>query len=282
MMPTIDLHIHTYFSDGKYSPEQILQRAAEIGLRTIALTDHDNVNAARLVRDHKLDEPAHVEVIPAAEFTTTWPGLDVPPGETDVDVLAYFIDLENPALKDLERVEIEDMSERISDCCAYLTKTGYPFSLEDVLAENQRFPSLASFIFAAVHKAYAPSWEAGYPLVIGAWRQVRPCALPIGSVFKSIHAAGGVAVLAHPATIALAGGLIQEKQVAELVALGLDGLEVYHHRNNAAACQKLLGMAQHFNLAISGGSDEHGWWNTRLGTQPVTEEMLASLRLRRR
>lgn len=277
MTISIDLHMHTHFSDGKYSPEELLQRAGEIGLRTIAFTDHDNANAARQVQNRA---DLGIEVIPGVEFTSTWPGLDVQPGDSDIDVLGYFIDLNSPDFKSLELAELQDISQRIADCCAVLSAQGYPLSLEDVLAVNPRFPSLASLIFAAQGKGHADSWEAGYRLVMAAWRQVRACQFEIGGVIETIHAAGGVAVLAHPAAIARQGGLIQAEQVAELANLGLDGLEVYHHRNKSAAVQQLLALAQQFQLAVSGGSDEHGWWQSRLGTQPVTAEMLESLRAR--
>lgn len=279
-MISIDLHLHTYFSDGKYSPEQLLKRAGEIGLKTIAFTDHENANAARQVRKRAAGANLGIEVIPAVEFTTTWPGLDVQPGDGDIDLLGYFIDLNNADFKALELAELQDISQRISDCCEILTAQGYPLSLEDVLAVNPRFPSLASLIFATQGKGHADSWEAGYRLVMAAWRQVRSCRFEIGGVIETIHAAGGVAVLAHPAAIARQGGLIQAEQVAQLAGLGLDGLEVYHHRNDGAARQQLLALAQQFHLEVSGGSDEHGWWRSRLGTQPVTAEMLAALRAR--
>ena len=281
-MPIVDLHIHTYFSDGKYSPEEVLARAAEIGLKTIAFTDHENATAARLVQDQAGGANHGIQVIPGVEFTTSWPGLDVLPGDTDIDLLGYFFNLDSAEFKALELAELQDFRQRILACCEILTAAGHPLSLEDVLAVNPRFPSLASLIFATQRKGHADSWEAGYRLVTAAWRQVRACRLEIGDASATIHAAGGVAVLAHPSAIARQGGLIGREQVAQLANLGLDGLEVYHHRNNDAARQQLLALAQQFHLEVSGGSDEHGWWHSRLGTQPVTEEMLQSLRARSR
>ena len=102
------------------------------------------------------------------------------------------------------------ISQRISACCEIITAQGYPLSLDDVLAVNPRFPSLASLIFATQGKGHADSWEAGYRLVMSAWRQVRACRFEIGRVIETIHTAGGVAVLAHPAAIARQGGAIVE------------------------------------------------------------------------
>ena len=68
--------------------------------------------------------------------------------------------------------------------------------------------------------------------------------------------------------------------VLDLMLPGLDGLEVYHHRNDERARQQFLAQARQFGLLVSGGSDEHGWWKSRLATQPVTAEMLDALRMR--
>ncbi len=282
-MPEIDLHIHTYFSDGKFSPEQILERAGELSLRAIAFTDHDNANAARHVQGLAPGTaPPGIEVIPAVEFTTTWPGLDVEPGGSDIDLLAYFIDLDSEELKTLERAEQLDIGQRIAACCERLTEAGYPLTMDEVWAENRRFPSLHSLISAILQKAYADSWDAGARLMFKAYNEVRPCSLDIGSVITAIHAAGGVAVLAHPGAIDRQGGLVGAGQVGELAKLGLDGIEVYHFRNDDAARQSLLDLARQFDLVVSGGSDMHGWWQgrDRLGSQPVTIDMLETLRTR--
>src|SRR5512143_2171264 len=140
-MPLVDLHIHTWFSDGKFSPEEILQSAARIGLKAFAITDHDNANATRHLRGLAPGTLPDIEIVPAIEFTTTWPGLDLLPGGSDVDLLAYFVDLDSEALKTLEKAEQEDMAQRIAAGCERLTEAGYPLTMDEVWAENRRFPS---------------------------------------------------------------------------------------------------------------------------------------------
>ncbi len=283
-MLRVDLHIHTYFSDGKYSPESILERAAAIGLKEIAFTDHDNANAARHIRSMAPGTvPPDIEVIPAIEFTTTWPGLDVLPGGSDIDLLAYFVDLDSEPLKTLEKAAQEDISQRIADCCQRLTGAGYLVTMDEVWAENRRHPSLASLTFALRRKGYAASQEEAEELMFAAWDTVRPSKHEIGAVIATIHAAGGIAVLAHPGAIARRGGLVGAGEVGELAALGLDGLEIFHFRNDGAARQKLLALARQFDLVVSGGSDMHGWLHglEHLGTQPVSVEMLEALRSRK-
>jgi predicted metal-dependent phosphoesterase TrpH len=269
--------MHTCYSDGKYTPSELLLKAAGIGLKTVAITDHDNANGAR--EAIPLVKALGLELVPGIEITTTWSSLELPPGETDVDLLGYFVDLDAPGFQALEKARTEDIFQRMDELCACLSAAGFPLALADVLAKNARFPNVTATIFAAQDKGYAASWEEGHRLVMENWRKVRPARdAEIGAMIECIHAAGGAAVLAHPAAIARPQGLIQAPQVAELAGMGLDGLEVYHHRNDEFTRRQLLALAQQFNLAVSGGSDEHGWWKSRLGTQPVTGEMLEALR----
>ena len=280
--------MHTNYSDGKFTPSELLLKAAAAGLKTIAITDHDNAGGARLAAP--LAAEMGIELVPGIEVTTAWPSLKLPPGETDVDLLGYFVDFKSPAFLELEQDRTADIRQRVAECCELIQAAGYPLSLVDVQAVNANFPSLTAAILALQGKGYAADWNAARRIIMDAWQKVRPPSADIGSVIERIHAAGGAAVLAHPAVIAcpveLAGagqdGLIGEPQVAELAGLGLDGLEVYHHRNDAAARSRLLALAGRFNLAVSGGSDEHGWWTSRLATQPVTQEMLDALRTRAR
>ena len=276
-MNTIDLHLHTHYSDGKFSPEELLQKAVEAGPATVAITDHDNANGSRQARSTAAR--LGLELIPGIELTTAWPGLELPPGGMDVDLLGYFIDLQSPAFQELEKAASADIYRRMQDCLGLLTAAGCPLSMEDMLQVNPHFPSLTTAILAAQAKGYADSWVAGHQLVQAAWRQVRPPALHIGDAIAAIHAAGGVAVLAHPAAVAWKDSLLPDTALAELVAMGLDGLEVYHHRNDEHARQKFLAQANRHGLLVSGGSDEHGWWKSRLATQPVTAEMLEALRM---
>jgi predicted metal-dependent phosphoesterase TrpH len=93
-----------------------------------------------------------------------------------------------------------------------------------------------------------------------------------------------VAVLAHPAAYRQAEGLISGDQLAELVQMGLDGVEVYHFRLDELAREHFLAIARRFNLVVTGGSDEHGWRPAadRTGSEPVSAELVAALRARAR
>jgi predicted metal-dependent phosphoesterase TrpH len=113
-----------------------------------------------------------------------------------------------------------------------------------------------------------PVWEAG-PL----------CRFTLADQVEVIHAAGGVAVLAHP-LYRCAGELLTADHITALVEMGIDGLEVYHRYMDEQARAHFQALADQFKLLVTGGSDEHGWSPDLplLGTAPVTRAMVEALR----
>ncbi len=276
----IDLHIHTNFSDGKYTPEDVLCRAAEEGIEILAFCDHDNTRGLR--RGKSMAGELGLDLVPGIELTCAWPGCSVPLESKDVDLLGYFIDIDDPGFQAFETAALGDLVARVGDCCAVLSALGFPIRQEELYAVNPRYTGLIQLLQALLQKRYSASWDAASELVAGAWRQVRPARLSIEAAIAQIHAAGGVAVLAHPAALTGHGPLLQEKDIARLVEAGLDGIEIYHRSARDQARDYFLSLVQRFGLLVSGGSDEHGWFSDlgELGSQPVTVEMVAALRAR--
>jgi predicted metal-dependent phosphoesterase TrpH len=282
---SIDLHLHTYYSDGRTSPAEMLHHAASIGLKVVAITDHDNLNSAQ--------EASHVakvlglELVSGVELTAHWgecPPADGDPGDgQDVDILGYFFDPAHPALQEFTHQAMSDLRQRIEDACQVVSDAGYPMTIFDVLDENPRYPGAIQFINALRHKGYARRWSEAYPIFSTVWSQVRSCRATVEMAIQVLHRAGGVAMLAHPVAVACeTGGLLKSQQLAKLVELGLDGLEIHHPRLDAEARLHFYALARQFNLAVSGGSDEHGWKDgfTRMGSELITYEMVNSLRER--
>jgi len=277
---TLDLHTHTCFSDGKFSPSELLHYAASIGLQTIAITDHDNTNGVREAL--ALAQDLGLELIPAIELTCQWPQCEPLPGDGDIDVLGYFVDLENPEFQAFERAALDDIHLRTADCCASLTAEGHPVTLQEVFAENQHYAGVLQLILAVIKKGHAEDWGAAFKMVAEKWAQVRLSHFTIQEVIGAIHSAGGVAVLAHPVLVKCNGNRLREKDLLQLKEMGLDGLEIFHPRLDEEARSYFSALAKRLNLLVSGGSDEHGWFTDfeNIGSQPVTSEVLESLRRR--
>jgi predicted metal-dependent phosphoesterase TrpH len=276
-----DLHTHTYYSDGRASPAEMVGQAAKIGLKMLAITDHDNTRGAREAAP--LAARAGIELIPAIEFTCRWEGEGAPAGNIDIDLLGYFVDWDAVAFQIRERAALDDIHARVSSLCAAITAEGRPLALAELLADNPRYAGFVQLIHVAIRKKIVANWDAAVALIDRLWPRVRRSAYTVQDMIAAIHAAGGAAVLAHPAVITDDGrGWIGADHVAKLAAAGLDGLEIYHHRLDQAARRHFGALTRQFGLLASGGSDEHGWYKPyqRFGQEPVTSEMVEALRAR--
>ncbi len=273
----IDLHMHTLYSDGRASPQELVEYAASIGMQTIAITDHDNARGSRQARP--LAEQHGLTLIPAIEMTCRWDLSQAPPGKSDIDVLGYFLDLDQPELQAFEAALVEDIHERIDIACWYLSAEGYTVNLQDVFQVNPYYAGIHPLLMVVLQKSYAASHDRALELVDKFWQKVRPSAFTIDQVITTIRRAGGVPVLAHPTIVPWPRGWLDAEAIRLLVEMGLEAIEIYHPRLNQEARHYFLSLANEYNLLITGGSDDHGWPEgfPRLGSQAVTDEMVKSL-----
>jgi 3',5'-nucleoside bisphosphate phosphatase len=260
------------------SPEELVQVCTRFGITTIAITDHDNANGSREAEIYA--KSAGIALIPAIEFTSSWPSGESLPDECDIDVLGYFVNLADSGFQAFERAAMSDLEERIDYCCRTLTSQGYPVKLEEMVENNPNYIGMLSLIHQLMKKGYASSWDQAASLGYNPWRKFRSSKFEIGFVIDQIHQAGGAAVLAHPSQLTFKGQLLTSKQLQWLIGQGLDGLEVYHPRVNLLEREYFLALATQFSLLITGGSDEHGWHpeKYRYGSQPVTMDSVNVLK----
>lgn len=242
-----DLHLHSYYSDGTFSPEEIARRAEAAGLDTIALTDHDTLLGCRETAE--ACRRRGIRFIPGSELTVEWDGWEV-------HVLGYFLDAGyeplRMALARFQRVRQERLSgmvERINQC-------GVPLGLESIHASAQcRAPGRPHVARALVEEGFCASYDEAFDRFL---RRDRPawipkCRISVEQTLELIHAAGGVAVMAHP-------GLNQiDAAIPVLREMGLDGLECYHSRHRPAQVTHYLALAKENGLGVTGGSDCHGF-----------------------
>ncbi len=268
----IDLHIHSYFSDGRHTPEQIVNHAQNIGLEAIAITDHDTICGS--IEARPFAEQSGLELVPAVEMTTHWNGMN------NIDVLAYLVDFEHGGFQDMIAGAMQDLQDRITDCCESLTRDGYSVNYAEVQKQNPRYAGGAQVIRVLIEKNYASDYASARSLLSDAWQQARPCNLKIRDAIRTICDAGGVAVLAHPN--AIGETWITTDDIKPLVDAGLGGIEIYHPYMDEDARLHFMQIAEQLELAITGGSDEHGFPEgfTWLGKQPVTYDRLEILRKR--
>lgn len=263
-----DLHLHTNFSDGTYTPEELAAEARRCALRAVALTDHDTMEGCP--RMAAACREAGIEFLPASELTAEW-------DDIELHLIGYFLDAENERLrKELARFQ-EVRQQRISEVAGRLNKLGVPLQAESVFAlANCRSPGRPHVARALVQGGFCRTLDEAFERFL---RKGKPAWVPkfkISAVaaIGLIHHAGGLAVMAHP-------GLNKTDDVIpHLVEAGLDGLECFHTKHSTAMTAHYLELAEYHGLAVTGGSDCHGLSKGKplIGTIKVPYKLVQHLR----
>lgn len=248
-MLTADLHVHTTASDGRLSPEKIIDQAMEAGLSYIAITDHDTVDGLVQLRLMQQSLPASLVVIPGIEF-----GTDL--GDNEVHILGYYIDIFNTELRSQLDILTAHRLERAKETIVKLSQLGYFITYQRVLELAGKATSIGRphIAKALVEKGYFSSISEVFMTLLGnnGPAYVSHYKLSPKQIIELIKKAGGVPVLAHP-------GLVGDDHlVLDIIRLGILGLEVYHPKHSEEQVQKYMRMADAYQLATTGGSDFHG------------------------
>jgi predicted metal-dependent phosphoesterase TrpH len=277
-MNTIDLHCHTTASDGRHSPTELVQMAAELGLRAIAVCDHDSTEG--LSEALAAGRAAGIEVIPAVELSC-----DVAEGE--LHMLGYCLDYADRAFQaELTRLRAGRVG-RAQAMVQKLTALGYPISFQRVqeLAGDGAIgrPHVAQ---ALIEARLVQNKGEAFERLIGRRgpAYVERAKLSPADACRMLRRVGGLPVFAHP-FIALASGRVLEPMPVEgslpaLVEAGLAGLEVYYPNYTPALIERLLRLSRRYGLLITGGSDFHGEGSAgaALGGVYVPPKCLAALK----
>jgi predicted metal-dependent phosphoesterase TrpH len=265
-MPILDLHMHSRFSDdGEFSPEQLLERGHTLGLRAMAITDHNSVKGVEggIRRGAELG----IEVIPAVEIDCSFRG-------RNFHLLGYFIDWTRREYFELEEDITRQEEEAFEHKAANLVRLGLPVD-QDAVRALAHGPIIGAECFAehllqredcAQHPLLAPYRPGGarseMPLVNFYWdffAQGRPAHvpmrfMPLEEAVSLVHSSGGVPVLAHPG--------VNLKPCPELLApilsAGVKGLEVFSTYHDEATRNHFLSTALERGLLVTCGSDFHG------------------------
>lgn len=243
-----DLHIHSIASDGALSPQAIIDKAVNIGLEGIAITDHDTVDGLKEAEEYNAVQNKGLLFVPGIELNTEY-------GNDEVHILGYFIDYNNEVLKKRLAEIREERFERAKKMVDKLRSMGFVISFEKVkkLAQGDLIgrPHVA---LALAEEGYVFSIKEAFDKYIG---KGRPGYVPRykfepEEALSLISKAGGISVLAHP-------GLIKEqKKVMEIISMGVEGLEVYYPEHSDNQIKSYLYLSQSKGLVITGGSDFHG------------------------
>jgi predicted metal-dependent phosphoesterase TrpH len=273
----IDLHAHTTFSDGTFTPEELVDLGWQRRLTVLAVTDHDSTEG--LGRAFAAAEGTGLEIVPGVEFSTVR-------DEHGIHVLAYWPDLHGRPFQDELRRLREDRFIRGERMVRKLQELGYPIAFERVreISEGKNIirPHIAQ---ALVEAGVVPTIEDAFtPDLIkdGGRAYVEKHALDPTAALRLIRDAGGVVVVAHPGLFREGLGVADEL-IEELADAGLDGIEAAHPDHPPEAEARYRDMARRLGLVATGSSDCHGtrYDPVRLGSVTTDPDQFARLKARR-
>lgn len=245
-MGKADLHTHTTASDGALAPGDLLRKARQKGLKTLAITDHDTIKGyleARPVADE-----LGIELLPGVEITALWE-------KREIHLLAYMFNPEHPGICDLLVRHKVARVNRMKGIVRSLNKKGLDIDYDEIRAEsrtgNVGRPHAAAVL---IRKGYVRGKSEAFIRYLSTEKlgEVQTDYTGVADVVKTVRKAGGVLSLAHP------GPLYSADEVDELVEYGLDGLECIHPSHNFNVQRTFTKLAKTRNLLVTGGSDYHG------------------------
>jgi 3',5'-nucleoside bisphosphate phosphatase len=241
----VDLHVHTYFSDGTLSPEAVVALATERGLAALAITDHDSLEAL---------DPARKAVGPGLELV---PGIELSSvhGSLDLHILGYYLDPMHDGLRArLERFG-EERRERAMTMLRRLQDLGVPLDPAEVMSlAGPGVIGRPHIARAMVRAGHVPSLDDAFRHYLGRDGRafVPRASFKVEEAIDLVQAAGGISVIAHP------GPLLPDHVIEELADAGLRGVEVWHPQHHGPTVRRLRALCERLDLIETGGSDFHG------------------------
>ena len=242
-----DLHVHTNFSDGTFTPEEVVRTARERGLSSIAICDHDCVDG--ILPAIKYAKKYPIKIIPGVELT-------VIRNSKEIHVLGYFIEWKQRWFRKLLKKVQQERVVRMGRMIDKLKEFDIHITLKRVIEISDSKGSVGRLHLArALFEAGAvSSTQKAFNKYIG---DSKPCYVEdIGftaeEAINIITRAKGVPILAHPSIIG------DDTLVQDLIKLGMRGIEVFHTNHSAGVNEKYQKLADDYGILATGGSDCHG------------------------
>ncbi|NIR51824.1 PHP domain-containing protein [candidate division KSB1 bacterium] len=241
-----DLHLHSSRSDGHCSPTELIDKCLSLGLRALAIVDHDDVTA--LAEAIEYGKKHGMEVITGVELSVSF-------RDQDIHILGYCFDFDNRELVDYLAFVKEERIKRAKRIVEKLAQLGMPISFEAVLKKagvgSVGRPHIADLL---VEEGHVYSFQEAFNRYLGDGKpgNVKKHKTGIQKALKLVNNAGGVCSIAHP------GLQIGYEKMLELIKAGVDGIEVIHPRHNEQRVQVLRELVKRNGLLETGGSDYHG------------------------
>lgn len=267
----IDLHMHSTFSDGLFSPTELVEKAVEKSLDAISLTDHDCVDgvgeAVAAGREYG------VEVLSGVELSCEFRG-------RDLHILGYGVDPDHAGFQNMLERFRDTRERRGLQIIEKLNDLGIPIEANDVMVKSGKGalgrPHIAA-VLAEKKFVSSPTEAFDKYIAEGGPAYVPKYKMDPKDAIGHIRRAGGLAFMAHPGIF-----LKDMDEMSALLAEGFDGVEVYHPKHDEKTVATLTSVAAANGLLISGGSDYHGFANRDLpiGSIDLSYDLLEKIKNR--
>ena len=253
-MKNTDLHTHSYYSDGQYSPKELVRLAKKRGIKNLALTDHDSIKCVR--EAIKEGKKIGVNIIPAVEIRYK-----------KSEILGYFIDIKNKKLISELKKSSKQNENAVKEWCNKIEKAGYNISFKEIW---KKYPKARGninelHVLYELHlKGYGTTRDVAKRLSEQKIKKRKSERFSILKAIKLVKEANGIPVLAHPW---FDSKTLKEKNIKKYIKAGLKGIEIKNgdtpsfmkkvsKRKNIIKIIKKL--AKKYNLILTSGSDYHG------------------------
>ncbi|MBU0533619.1 MAG: PHP domain-containing protein [Candidatus Omnitrophica bacterium] len=270
-----DLHLHTVYSDGEYTPQSIVQKALSENFRAIAITDHDTVDGVASVIQEAGES---IEIIPGIELSA---GVQCSQENDNLSeethIVGLFIDYKNSEFLEILKGLSLGRKDRMNDMLTKLDEMGMPITMQEI--EKFKTKDVVGRLHLAqamVEKGYVKNTNEAFDKFIGDDKPAYANRSRLSSkrAISLIKEIGGIPIIAHPHL------LKNDSIVFQLIEEGIEGIEIYFADNGANPLSKYTEIAKKHNLLISGGSDCHGLskGKTLLGKAKVPYQAIEAMK----
>lgn len=263
-----DLHLHTIFSDGTYTPEDLIRESEKAGLSAISVVDHDIIEGIEPTLE--IAGKRNIEVLPGIELTAEYEG-------TEVHILGYLIDYTDKELREkldsLKKIRIQ----RVYKILDKLQKIGINLKAQKVFdLAPQGTVGRLHIARAMVKEGLVNSTTEAFQKYIGDKCPAYYLGFRLSpfEAIRLIKNAAGIPILAHPYS------LNKDDLILKFIEDGIMGLEVYYPEHSQSLINFYLSLAKKYNLLVTGGSDCHGQAKpgVQIGSIKIPYELVEKLK----
>jgi hypothetical protein len=248
----VDLHVHSSVSDGLLTPRELVRHAKEVGLKAMALTDHDTV--AGVAEALEAGREFGIEVIAGVEISA-----EIEKGACHI--LGYFVDHAHRGLKKVLSDARDGREKRNVRILELLNKFGLRLTMDEMAARVQDgVLTRAHFATVMLEKGYVKTWDEAFERYLGSGKSAYVARIRVmpADAIKVVHAAGGIAALAHPRQLNRSPKETDE-WIDQLAAAGLDGVETQTPDHTSNYARRYREAVKRLGLVETGGTDWHGY-----------------------